>query len=182
MEPNPIQPWVTRSASQTSLDPVIEWVGYASKAAEQACRIAGVLTLWRDLNAREVTTADMADAITLADFYLTEAARLSDGAKVSAEIERAEALRKWLVVRWPEPDILLRDVMHDCPICALREGPKARAATALLVQYGWLVAHDPQTVVGGTPRKEVWRIVRPNIAVRSPCVFGRIGRGRHTPT
>ena len=73
--------------------------GYASKAAEQACRIAGVLTLWRDMYAREVTAADMADAIALAQFYLAEAARLSDGAKVSAEIERAEALRKWLVER-----------------------------------------------------------------------------------
>ena len=134
--------------------------GYASKAAEQACRIAGVLTLWRDLHAREVTEGDMADAISLAQFYLAEAARLSDGAKVSAEIERAEALRKWLVERWTEPDILLRDVMHDCPNRALREGPKARAAIALLVQYGWLVALDPQTVVRGIPRKEAWRIVR----------------------
>ena len=67
--------------------------------------------------------------------------------------------------RWPEPDILLRDVMHDCPIRALREGPKARAAVALLVQYGWLVAHDPQTIVRGIARKEAWRIVRPGNVV-----------------
>ncbi len=110
--------------------------GYASKAAEQACRIAGVLTLWRNLYAPEVTEADMADAIDLAQFYLAEAARLSDGAKVSVEIERAEALRNWLVERWPEPEILLRDVMHDCPKIALRESPKARAAINLLVQHG----------------------------------------------
>ena len=139
--------------------------GYASKAAEQACRIAGVLTLWRNLYAREVTAADMVDAISLADFYLAEAARLSDGAKVSAEIERAEALRKWLVERWPDPDILLRDVMHDCPIRALREGPKVRAAIALLVQYGWLVALPPCAGVRGKPRKEAWRIVRPGNVV-----------------
>jgi hypothetical protein len=134
--------------------------GYASKAAEQACRIAGVLTLWRDLNAREVTAADMADAITLAQFYLAEAARLSDGAKVSIEIERAEALRKWLVERWPEPEIVLRDVMNKCPTRALRESPKARAAINLLVQHGWLVALDPQAIVRGIPRKEAWHIVR----------------------
>lgn len=137
--------------------------GYASKAAEQACRIAGVLTLWRDLDARDVTGADMADAITLAQFYLSEAARLSDGAKVSVEVERAEALRKWLVERWPEPEILLRDVMNGCPVRALREGPKAKAAIALLVQYGWLVALDPQTPVRGVPRKEAWRIMRGNV-------------------
>lgn len=145
--------------------PLSHVTGYASKAAEQACRIAGVLTLWRELHAREVTGQAMADAITLAQFYLGEAARLSDGAKISAEIERAEALRKWLVERWPEREILLRDIMHDCPVRALREGPKARAAIALLVQYGWLVALDPQTLVRGIPRKEAWRIVRPGNVV-----------------
>ena len=134
--------------------------GYASKAAEQACRIAGVLTLWRNLDAPEVTGADMANGITLAQFYLTEAARLSDAAKVSAEVERAEALRKWLMERWAEPEILLRDVMHDCPIRALREGPKARAAIALLMQYGWLVPLPPGTIVRGKSRKEAWQIVR----------------------
>ncbi len=139
--------------------------GYASKAAEQACRIAGVLTLWRDLYAREVTGADMGDAINLAQFYLTEAARLSDGAKVSAEIERAEALRKWLVERWAGSDITLRDVMHDCPTRALRESPKARAAINLLVQHGWLVVLPPGSMVRGIGRKEAWRIVRPGNAV-----------------
>ena len=134
--------------------------GYASKAAEQACRIAGVLTLWRDLNAREVTAADMADAITLAQFYLSEASRLSDEATISVELAQAEALRKWLVERWPEPDILLRDVMHDCPIRALRKGPPAKAAIALLVQYGWLVLLPPGTITRGAARTEVWRIVK----------------------
>ena len=62
--------------------------GYASKAAEQAARIAGVLTLWRDLDAPEVAASDMADAITLAQFYLGEAARLADAAAISAPSSR----------------------------------------------------------------------------------------------
>src|SRR6056297_2859940 len=37
--------------------------GTASKAAEQAARISGVLTLWRDLHAAEVAAPDMANAI-----------------------------------------------------------------------------------------------------------------------
>jgi hypothetical protein len=68
----------------------------ASKSAEQACRIAGVLTLWRDLHAAEVSPADMADAIDLAQHYLREAARLADAATVSAETDKAEKLRRWL--------------------------------------------------------------------------------------
>lgn len=133
--------------------------GYASKAAEQACRIAGVLTLFRDLDALEVDLRDMADAITLAQYYLGEALRLADAALVSAEIERAERLRKWLDDSWSEPEILVRDVLQLGPN-SMREAPKARAAIALLERYGHLIALTAGTVVRGAARKEAWRVVR----------------------
>jgi hypothetical protein len=132
----------------------------ASKTAEQACRIAGVLTLWRDLNAAEVSLADMAAGVELAQFYLGEAARLADAAAVSAEIDRAERLRRWLLESWPEADVLVRDVLRLAPIRALRESPAARAALRLLEAHGWIDALPPGTVVRGAFRKEAWRIVR----------------------
>ena len=46
--------------------------GSASKAAEPAARIAGALTLWRDLDALQASPGDMANAITLAQFYPSE--------------------------------------------------------------------------------------------------------------
>jgi hypothetical protein len=131
--------------------------GTASKAAEQAARIAGVLTLWRDLNAHEVQAGDMADAITLAHYYLTEAVRLANVATVSAEIDRAEALRKWLLESWEDPSVMARDVVQYGP-GPLRETPKARAALATLEKHGWVVRLNPGTVVRGAARKEVWRI------------------------
>ncbi len=133
--------------------------GYASKAAEQAARIAGVLSLWRDLHARQVEAGDMADAITLAQFYLSEAARLANAATVSAEIDRAEALRKWLLENWPHPEVTTREVVQSGP-SALRESPKARAALGVLEKHGWLVPLAPGTVVRGASRKEAWHIVR----------------------
>lgn len=133
--------------------------GTASKAAEQAARIAGVLTLWRDLDAPQVEASDMADAIALAQFYLGEASRLASVATVSAEIDRAEALRKWLVERWPETEVLVRDVVRRGPN-ALRESPKARAALGILEKHGWLVPLDAGAVVRGAARAEAWRIVR----------------------
>ncbi|WP_108484565.1 YfjI family protein [Oceaniglobus ichthyenteri] len=133
--------------------------GAASKIAEQAARMAGVLTLWTDLEAREVEATTMADAITLARFYLSEASRLASAATVSAEIDRAETLRKWLLENWPHPDITLRDVVRLGPN-PLRESPKARAALALLERHGWLVALAPGTVIRGAARKEAWQIVQ----------------------
>ena len=122
--------------------------GYASKAAEQAARIAGVLALWRDLDAPAVTARDMGDGIALAQFYLSEAVRLADAATVSQEIDRAEALRRWLLDSWPHPEIMAREVVRLGPN-PLRESPKARAALGILERHGWLVPLDPGTVVRG---------------------------------
>ena len=133
--------------------------GTASKAAEQAARIAGVLTLWRDLEAVKVEGRDMADAIDLAQFYLSEASRLASAALVSSEIDKAEKLRRWLLESWPEPDVLVRDVVRLGPN-ALRESPKARAALGILEKHGWLAPMEPGTLVRGAARAEAWAIVR----------------------
>ncbi|MDQ2092744.1 YfjI family protein [Rhodalgimonas zhirmunskyi] len=133
--------------------------GYASKAAEQAARIAGVLTLWRDLKSPAVTVQDMGDGIAIAQFYLGEAVRLADAATVSHEIDRAEALRKWLLESWPHPEIMVRDVVRLGPN-PLRESPKARAALGILERHGWLAPLDAGTVVRGAARAQAWRIVK----------------------
>ncbi len=111
---------------------------FASKSAEQAARIAGVLSLWRDLDAMEVGLDAMAWGVELAQFHLSEARRLADAAVVSADVERAEALRRWLLEKWTEPDILPREILRLGPNC-LRESGKARAALAMLERHGWVV-------------------------------------------
>lgn len=133
--------------------------GTASKAAEQAARIAGVLTLWRDLNAPQVQPDDMASGIVLAQFYLAEASRLASAALVSSEIDKAEKLRRWLLESWPHPEITVRDVVRRGPN-VLRESPKARAALGILEKHGWLALMDAGTVVRGAARAEAWAMVR----------------------
>lgn len=146
-------------AAQGSGGDLAHITGTASKAAEQAARIAGVLTLWRDLDAQQVQPADMADAITLAQFYLSEASRLSSTAIVSAEIDKAETLRKWLLESWPHSEVLVRDVVRLGPN-ALRESPKARAALGTLEKHGWLVRLEAGTLVRDKARAEAWAIVK----------------------
>ncbi|OYY88338.1 MAG: hypothetical protein B7Y61_02835 [Rhizobiales bacterium 35-66-30] len=137
-----------------------EVTAYASKAAEQAARVAGVLSLWGNLYAPVVNADTMANGIELAQFYLSEASRLSDAALVSQEIERAEALRRWLVTKCEHDEIVTRDVLRGAPSRELRESPMARAALAVLEKHGWIVPLEPGTVVRGAARKEAWRIVR----------------------
>ena len=59
-----------------------------------------------------MTTQDMVNGIALAQVYLTEASRFAGVATVSAEIDRAEKLCKWLLECRAHPDITMRDVMR----------------------------------------------------------------------
>ena len=137
---------------------------YASKSAEQAARIAGVLTLWPDLDATEVTAEAMGWGVALARYYLTEAKRLAETGSVSAATERAEALRKWLLESWPHPDVTPRDIVRFGPN-RLREGQATRETLAVLEQNGWVVQLPEGTEVQGIRRKVAYRIVRPGGAV-----------------
>lgn len=89
--------------------------GYASKAAEQAARIAAVLTLWANLEAEKVESITMAHAVDLAEFYLNEALRLKDAAIISTETAKAERLRVWLLDKWQHPNIFPSEVVQSGP-------------------------------------------------------------------
>jgi len=134
--------------------------GTASKAAEQAARIAGVMTLWKDLDAQEVDAVDMANAIELARYYLGEASRLASVAQISSEVAQAEKLRDWLLKGFDEDVVLVRDILRIGPY-SLRESLKARAAIEMLEAHGWLNKLEKHAEVRGSRRKEAWRIVRP---------------------
>jgi hypothetical protein len=148
--------------------PLAHVTGFASKAAEQAARIAAVLTLWRDLHSPAVGLEAMRNGITLARFYLGEAVRLSDAATVSSETARAEALRLWLLDEWPEQarrndrtpaTVMPRDVVQFGPN-ALRETATVRRLMGILDEAGWLARLPEGAEVDGTAPKLAYRIVR----------------------
>ena len=132
---------------------------YASKSAEQAARLAGVLTLWQQPNAQEVSPETMADAVLLAKFYLSEAKRLVDAAVISEEIDRAEMLRKWLIEKWGKDHLLPSDVVRYGPN-SLREMPKAKSAMKLLESNGWLVRLPDNSEIRGKHRRVAYLIER----------------------
>jgi hypothetical protein len=131
----------------------------ASKASEQAARIAAVLTLWSDLEASEVEAKVMADGIKLARFYLSEAARLASAGTLTREMADAEVLRVWLIENFPYDEVVPRDVQNGGPSRRLRISSNVRAALSMLEKHGWLVKLEPGALVRGKHRKEAWRIV-----------------------
>lgn len=132
---------------------------HASKSAEQAARIAAVLTLWEDLSANAVSSKAMANGIALAQYYLSEASRLADAAIVSEKTEQAETLRVWLATNWSENEVLPSDVVQYGPN-SLRETATTKSAMQTLEQYGHLIALPEGTEVRGRSRKVAYRVVR----------------------
>lgn len=133
--------------------------GYASKAAEQAARIAAVLALWADMAAQELGPDAMANGIDLARFYLLEAARLAGASTVSVAVGKAEALRLWMLsASWGKPWLTVRDIVRLGPN-RLRESPEARKAVQLLADHGWLAPLAAGAMIEGQARKEAWRII-----------------------
>ncbi|WP_285675194.1 DUF3987 domain-containing protein, partial [Paralimibaculum aggregatum] len=72
---------------------LVHVAGHASKTAEMACRIAGVLALVDDLDAPEVDRETMASGIAIAQYHLAEVRHIITEADISEKIRQAEQLR-----------------------------------------------------------------------------------------
>ena len=129
---------------------------FASKTAEHAARIAGVMTIFVDPEAQEVTAETMADAVTIATYYANEASRLADAAVIPPEVADAERMRRWLIDKWREPCISAAIATQRGPF---KDTPRNRKALQLLQEYGWLKP-QPGAVVDGKSRRQAWQVVR----------------------
>ena len=134
-----------------------EDTAFASKAAEQAARIAGVLAVYAEDT--QITAERITNGIELADWYLAEAVRLRDGASISADVHKAEKLRVWLMDRWPEDYISASIIVH-AGAANIKTAKEARAVIPHLAKNGWLIPQEAGAMVQGKHRKEAWQIVR----------------------
>ncbi len=141
---------------------------FASKAAEQAARIAAVLTLWEDENAQEISAEAMANGVALADYYLSEAKRVVDAGQISENTLIAEKIRVWLLEKWPDlarangrssDAFLSSDILRLGPN-ELRDKGKLKVPLAKLQECGWIIRLPANTEIDGKRRKEAYRIVR----------------------
>ncbi|QJP14622.1 DUF3987 domain-containing protein [Starkeya sp. ORNL1] len=115
--------------------PLCSIKGFATKAAENAARIAGVLTIVGDLGAHEVNEAAMYGAVQIMGWYVTEAVRLRGITKVSPRLELASTLLDWL--RRQKGDVPFRTIMNSGP-AQVRRKDMAEDAIKVLVDHGWI--------------------------------------------
>jgi hypothetical protein len=120
------------------------------RSAEQAARIAGVLTILNDRCATTIEAEVMADAITIAQWHLNEALRLREAARTDPRLRRAQSLLEWFKAKGITR-LSLRDVMRNGP-STLRTKQAAEEAINILSEYCWL------EVASERPRR--WQVMR----------------------
>lgn len=133
--------------------------GFAGKAAEQACRIAGNIALFEDPDAKAITVDHIGVAITLMLFYLDEALRIFDTGHVSEKLQNAETLREWLSQRYQEDHVDLSEI-SKCGPNKLRSTPQTKELMRLLEEHGHLEKADGQVQIKGRISHKAFKVIR----------------------
>jgi len=108
---------------------------FASKSAEHAIRIAGVLSVFADPNTMQIDGVTMLNATNLLDWYLDEYLRLFQSSKISPIISKAQALYDWMA-RQPESEILFQDIYQYGPRSCGREKAAIEPLLSKLIEHG----------------------------------------------
>lgn len=107
-----------------------------SKAAENAARIAGVLTIIENAEATIIGAEAMASGCKLAAWYVNEALRLSHAYHQPPSLRNASRLLRWLQAK-SKRETSIREIMQFGP-SSVRPKAEAEAALAELEAHGWL--------------------------------------------
>jgi hypothetical protein len=129
---------------------------WASKAAEQCLRIAGVLTLIEKPDAQRIEADTIERAAELTLWHLNEAMRLASTAELSPEVRGAEALLHWCHATGRT--LLYSGAALQKGPPSMRENKSFRLAIGELVRAGWAEPVDGGAMLDGRHRRHVWRV------------------------
>lgn len=135
--------------------------GLANKMPEHAARLAAVLALVENIEAKAVTAKQLAAGMQLAEHYATEALRIFEAGLTDPDLRLADALLTWLRDDWKEPGglVSLPDIYQRGP-AAVRDAKTARKLVGILEAHGHLAAVEGGAKVGDVQRREAWVLCR----------------------
>lgn len=129
--------------------------GPANKAAEQALRIAGVLTLIADIEAREVDLPQLQAGIELAEFYLGEALRINEAGITDPDILLAEKTLQW----FKEKPFVYKSEIYQLGPNPISTAASATRIAKILEDHGHWAKVEGGMVLDGRHRRDVWMVV-----------------------
>ncbi|NOU14009.1 MAG: DUF3987 domain-containing protein [Methylococcaceae bacterium] len=129
-----------------------------SKALENACRIAGVLTVVEaGLSARVIDADRLGRALIIVQWYLAETLRIRGAAVIPQSVSDAESLSIWLQNRGYK-------AFRTAPILTkgpsqLRNKKRLDGAIKELVDNGYIQPNEVGTIVDGVSAKKSWSVL-----------------------
>jgi hypothetical protein len=145
---------------QVRVRPSGDWEAIRSwgeKAPEQAARLAGVLAMMDNPEAKWIDSLSMRQAIRLVEYYGAEVARLAGQPMLDAKTLDAAKLLNWIKAKgWQR--FPLQHVYQLGPT-GLRTAAQARDACERLVEHGYLAPLPDGLVLDGKTYKTAWRVI-----------------------
>ena len=128
--------------------------GFASKAAEHAARIAGVLALFETPDATEISADALNGGIAIAQYYIGEALRLFHSSSDDQELITAQKVFDWGMQQ--EGQMIALAELYRCGPNAVRDKKTANRMMDILEQHHRAQRIEGGAQVNGKPRRDVW--------------------------
>jgi hypothetical protein len=141
--------------------------GWAGKCAEQAARIAAILTLFTDPTATIVSLAAMQAGIAVADWYLHEWLRVSGVVEPQPEMTLASRVLEWLRANFggktgkdtSRTRFTARDIYRN-NVAGIATREPADQVLEILAKHGEIATSDPpKPKKAGRPPLVQWHLV-----------------------
>jgi putative DNA primase/helicase len=130
--------------------------GFASKAAEHAARISGVLAVFEDTDTRVVGFEAICSGITILQYYLKEALRLFHASSTDPDLINAQAVYDW-GMQQQDGIVALADLYQLGPN-AIRDKKTSLRMMGILVDQHLARKIEGGAVVNRKRRMDVWQL------------------------
>ena len=135
---------------------------FASKAAEQALRIAAIFAYCESLAMPEATISitldQMERAITLVNYYLNEARRVLNRSVGDINIHLADQVLEWIKRHRPDKVFPLTDIYQRGPT-QIRTAKKAKKMMEILKEHSYVI-EIPGAEVDGKKIRSAWMLAK----------------------
>ena len=111
--------------------------GFANKAPEHAARLAGVISLFENIDSSVVSEQHIKSAILLAKYYRSEALRLFHSGALEPDLVLAQMLLDWLKKN-SKNEIALTEIYQKGP-SAIRQAATSKRLMRILIDHGWAI-------------------------------------------
>lgn len=131
--------------------------GFASKAAEHAARIAGVLSIFETPDAVEISGEAVNGGIAIAQYYIGEALRLFHSASDDQDLIIAQKVFDWGMQQGG--GVIAIAELYRSGQNAVRNKKTAERMIEILEQHHRAEKIDGGAEINGKPRRDVWRLM-----------------------